>query len=1013
MAPPSLRLRTFGGLAVERDGVPLAGIAARRRPLVLLAFVASHGSVGVSRDAACALLWPDSDEERARNSLKQAVFALRRELAAEVLATVATTLQVDRSQIAVDVLDFAEALDRDDLATAEALYRGPFFEHGTIAGLDTLERWVAGERERMTRAAAQLFEGLAARHAAADDPEAVVIAWRRRAALDPLSTRATAGLMCALRDAGDRTAALEQFRVHAMLVRDQLESEPDASLSELAAQIRATLTPSTAMRAISASIAEAAPAAALVSSPSARASLLPAAPAPPGEQPTERVVERPAAAVADLPSAPDLPDFLRGDGIGPPVEWSVPPERPWWHVRESFLRQALLAFCIAALAPLSLWHRGNRVDASEPTGSPTLVAVLPFAGGGSEPDVRAARIGRGIADLVSVAVHGAGAWQAVPSSALMADDALRGTTTPDASTARGVARRFGAGRYILGDVVLDGPRVHLSASLHDAHGEVLAQASATARVGRLDEAAERLVIGLLEQQLSGPADRIARVAAASAGSLAALKVWLAGEARYREHRYGDAVAAFEEAERLDPAFALAYYRHATAADLLGDATQADSAAVRAVRHAGRLPEAERALLLAWRDARLGAVARAEERYEALADDVPDHAEAWFRLGELQFHANPSRGRSVTDARAAFERAVAVDPHNGEALMYLARIAALQGRLTDADALVARAREASTDPRVMELRAARTFAIGERLLQGRAVRTLQRAGSGEAAVAVGMAVYRDDVDGTLAFARALRAAGASRELRSLAFRLEALGAAARGQAVGAGLALDSLAALDGFAALRLRAMLATHPLLGSGATGERRALAGRLLADRDASDADSSRRGLALRRYWRGLLAAADRDGDALAQEANALTALASLTPHDPAARALAVSLSARGALLADRPGEALHLLENARVDAQPDPDGALATVEAGDRFLRAEVLHRLGRDPEAVGWYASIAERATYELPWLAPAQLRLAQIASARGDSAASARHARRFLALWAASDPSLRSIGDAVRGR
>ena len=34
--------------------------------------------------------------------------------------------------------------------------------------------------------------------------------------------------MCALRDAGDRTAALEQFRVHAMLVRDQLESEPDA-----------------------------------------------------------------------------------------------------------------------------------------------------------------------------------------------------------------------------------------------------------------------------------------------------------------------------------------------------------------------------------------------------------------------------------------------------------------------------------------------------------------------------------------------------------------------------------------------------------------------------------------------------------------------------------------------------------------------------------------------------------------------------------------------------------------
>jgi tetratricopeptide (TPR) repeat protein len=542
---------------------------------------------------------------------------------------------------------------------------------------------------------------------------------------------------------------------------------------------------------------------------------------------------------------------------------------------------------------------------------------------------------------------------------------------------------------------------------------VLAQASTTAQVGRLDEAAERLVIALLEQQLSGPANRVARVAAASAGSLAALKVWLAGDARYREHLYGEAVTAFEEAERLDPGFALAYYRHASAADLLGDARQADSAAARAVRHARRLPEAERTLLLAWRDARMGAVERAEERYEALTDDVPDHAEAWFRLGELQFHANPTRGRSVTDARAAFERAIAIDPHNGEALMYLARIAALQGRLADADALVTRARQASTDPRVMELRAARTFAIGERLLQGRAVRTLQRAGSGDAAGAVGMVVYRDDVDGTLAFARALRAAGASRELRSLAFRLEALGAAARGQALGAHLALDSLATLDGLAALRLRAMLATHPLLASTAASDRRELARRLLPDRDAADADTTRSGLALRRYWRGLLASADRDGDALAHEANALTALASLTPHDPPARALAVSLAARHALLAGRPGEALHLLESARVDAQPDSVGALATVDAGDRFLRAEVLHRLGRDSEAVGWYASIAERATSELPWLAPAQLHLGELAGARGDGPTAVRHYQRFLQLWAHCDPALQPIVTTVRAR
>jgi hypothetical protein len=262
-------------------------------------------------------------------------------------------------------------------------------------------------------------------------------------------------------------------------------------------------------------------------------------------------------------------------------------------------------------------------------------------------------------------------------------------------------------------------------------------------------------------------------------------------------------------------------------------------------------------------------------------------------GELQFHANPARGRSVTEARAAFERAVTADPGHGEAIMYLARIAALQGRLGDADALIVRARQASADPRVMELRAARTFGVGEQLLQTRALRTLERAGEGAASLAVGLAVYRDDVEGTLTFARALRAAGASRELRSLAFRLEALGAVARGQVAAARSALDSLATLDAFAALRLEAMLATHPLIGGAASADRRELARRLLPDRGASDADTTRRGLALRRYWRGLLAAADRDGTRWHVEASALTLR---WPRSRArsgrARAPAVSLAA-------------------------------------------------------------------------------------------------------------------------
>ena len=78
-----LRLTTFGGLALSRDGVALTGAAAQRSRLSLLALLATAGPTGFSRDKLLLYLWPESDEERARHALKQAVYSLRRELGSE------------------------------------------------------------------------------------------------------------------------------------------------------------------------------------------------------------------------------------------------------------------------------------------------------------------------------------------------------------------------------------------------------------------------------------------------------------------------------------------------------------------------------------------------------------------------------------------------------------------------------------------------------------------------------------------------------------------------------------------------------------------------------------------------------------------------------------------------------------------------------------------------------------------------------------------------------------------
>jgi eukaryotic-like serine/threonine-protein kinase len=80
--------------------------------------------------------------------------------------------------------------------------------------------------------------------------------------------------------------------------------------------------------------------------------------------------------------------------------------------------------------------------------------------------------------------------------------------------------------------------------------------------------------------------------------------------------------------------------------------------------------------------------------------------------------------------------------------------------------------------------------------------------------------------------------------------------------------------------------------------------------------------------------------------------------------------------------------------------------EAYDRYFRAELLERLGREDEALGWYGSIAERAAYELVYLAPAQLRQAEIYARRGQKDPAARHYRRFIELWGEADPELQPL-------
>ena len=233
-----LHLVTFGGLALEAVNEAVAPRLSAQR-LAILAVLAAEGDRRVTRERLTGLFWPDSDEERSRHSLRQALYALRQELGREVVRS-NVVLELDPSSITSDVSEFRSALTRGDLARAAMLVRGPFLDGFYLPSAAPFQRWVEEERARLHLVATTTLLSLASDASASNDLSAAIPWWRQLTTLDPLSGRFAVGLIKALAARGDRAEALAFARTHAALVQRELETEPDAEVRRLEASLRAT-----------------------------------------------------------------------------------------------------------------------------------------------------------------------------------------------------------------------------------------------------------------------------------------------------------------------------------------------------------------------------------------------------------------------------------------------------------------------------------------------------------------------------------------------------------------------------------------------------------------------------------------------------------------------------------------------------------------------------------------------------------------------------------------------------
>lgn len=649
-----------------------------------------------------------------------------------------------------------------------------------------------------------------------------------------------------------------------------------------------------------------------------------------------------------------------------------------------------------------------------------VVAVFPFTVQGGE---ELGYSGQAVASLLATSLDGAPSLRSVDPLRLPSAAVPELEARIEIGAARGLARRLGAGLFVLGTVIESQGRLRATASLYDAAGQRRALALATVGGDDLFGLADALARDLLSDMQRGSSGQMARVAASTTPSLEAFKDYLGGEVALRAGHYDEAIDAFRAALDRDSAFALASYRMSVAAEWREDGETASDALAHALRHRTRLPDRYGMLAAADSARQAGAARDAERRYREVVARHPDEALAWYYLGEVLIHFNPMRGRPLAESQHAFERTLQLDPDNYEARWHLAQLAA---SAADTAALVRWADPllAGGDRDRVAWSAVRDVLRGDREAIRRNRDSIRGSG-GDVAYSGAWLVpllAGDMVEGAR-LARAVSRTDPVREWRTGAHVLAAHAEMARGRREAALRELEEAAALDTGTALLYRALFAILP--GPGASIPELAEVRDELTGWDAAARtptpiphpflalhDGAHEHLRL--YLLGLIQARLGEGAAAMDAAEGLGRLGS-APHDDAFGSdLARAVEAEVARAAGRDQRALSLLEEMRMR----PSYVAVSFSpfhsfARDRFARGTLLQALGRDSEADLWLASVAESPPFGYVFLGPSLLRRAELHERRGDAETAAHLYQRLVRLWADADAAYQPLVDHARRR
>ncbi len=222
------------------DGRDVEPLVRQPKRIALLAYLAAAMPRGPHRrDRLLALFWPESDDNRARAALSQALYVLRSALGVDaVVSRGDDEVELGRDVVRCDVVAFEAALDAGRPDEALALYGGDLLDGFFISDAPEFEQWLDGERERLRNRAAEGAWALAGVMAAGGDAAGAVRRARWAAGLLPGDEAVARRLMTFLDGIGDRAAAIRAYEAFAWRLSQEYELAPSAETERLAAAIR-------------------------------------------------------------------------------------------------------------------------------------------------------------------------------------------------------------------------------------------------------------------------------------------------------------------------------------------------------------------------------------------------------------------------------------------------------------------------------------------------------------------------------------------------------------------------------------------------------------------------------------------------------------------------------------------------------------------------------------------------------------------------------------------------------